>query len=225
MTHHRLLIADDDQRQRAELASALVRQAYEVVATDCREDAVAQAIADDVGAVLISIEGRDGLEVCRWLRERSQVGIIAVGSSSRELDAVAALDAGADEYVIRPVSLARLSAQLRAIGRRTASRSGPAGVCHVGSASVDLDTREVTREGAHARLTPKEFELLSCLIRHGNRVVTHRELLASVWGPEYRDHVDYLRVVINQLRRKIERTPSRPAHILTVPWAGYRLRL
>jgi two-component system KDP operon response regulator KdpE len=225
MNRGRLLIADDDERQREALRLALTGRAYDVLATDCTATAVGRAVRSGVDAVLIAADAVDGLEVCRWLRERSQVGIIAVGQSPREPEAIAALDAGADDYVARPVSPDRLSAQIRAIGRRTAPRSRAAGILRVGAASIDLDTREVTREGVASRLTPKEFDVLSCLLRHGNGLVSHRELLTAVWGPEYRDHVDYLRVVINQLRNKIERAPSRPVHILTVPWAGYRLSL
>src|SRR5262249_27764437 len=116
-------------------------------------------------------------------------------------------------------------ARIRAALRRSASAQGPAGRLKIGAVEVDFDTRRVTTRGRNVRLTPKEFELLRYLATHPNKVLTHRELLQAVWGPDYGEEVDYLRVFVNQLRKKIEVDPSKPAHLITEPWVGYRLFL
>jgi two-component system KDP operon response regulator KdpE len=142
-----------------------------------------------------------------------------------ESDKVEALDAGADDYVTKPYNGPELLARIRAGLRRTPWTHGPSGRLTLGPAEVDFDTRHVTARGRNVRLTPKEFELLRYLVTHANKVLTHRELLQAVWGPDYGDQVDYLRVFMNQQRKKIEATPSNPTYLLTEPWVGYRLHL
>jgi two-component system KDP operon response regulator KdpE len=166
-----------------------------------------------------------GLEACRELRARSEIAIIMLTVRDGEVDKVAALDAGADDYVTKPYNAPELLARIRAALRRTPWSHGPGGRVALGSVEVDFDTREVTSSGRKVRLTPKEFELLRYFVSNANRVLSHRELLQAVWGPDYGDQVDYLRVFVNQLRKKIESTPSNPVHLLTEPWVGYRLHL
>jgi two-component system KDP operon response regulator KdpE len=142
-----------------------------------------------------------------------------------ESDKVEALDAGADDYVTKPYNPPELLARIRAALRRTPWTHGPSGRLALGPVEVDFDTRHVTARGRNVRLTPKEFELLRYFVGHANKVLPHRELLQAVWGPDYGDQVDYLRVFVNQLRKKIETKPSSPVHLLTEPWVGYRFYL
>jgi two-component system, OmpR family, KDP operon response regulator KdpE len=142
-----------------------------------------------------------------------------------DADKVEALDAGADDYVTKPFSTPELSARIRAALRRTPWTHGPTGRLALGAVEIDFDARQVTSRGQRVHLTPKEFDLLRYLSANANKVVPHRQLLQAVWGPDYGDQVDYLRVVVNQLRKKIEATPSSPVYLLTEPWVGYRLYL
>ena len=142
-----------------------------------------------------------------------------------EADKVEALDAGADDYVTKPFNPPELLARIRAALRRTPSMHGPTGRMALGAVQIDFDAREVTARDRKVRLTPKEFELLRYLVAHANKTVSHRELLQAVWGPDYGDQVDYLRVFVNQLRKKIEPTPSQPTFLVTEPWVGYRLNV
>jgi two-component system KDP operon response regulator KdpE len=142
-----------------------------------------------------------------------------------ETDKVDALDAGADDYVTKPYNPPELLARIRAALRRTPSMQEPTGRVSLGAVEVDFDARQVTAPGRKVRLTPKEFELLRYLVAHANKTVSHRELLQAVWGPDYGDQVDYLRVFVNQLRKKIELKPSSPTSLLTEPWVGYRLNV
>jgi len=173
----------------------------------------------------MNMPGMGGLETCRLLRENSEIGIIMLTVRDTEADKVSALDAGADDYVTKPFNPPELLARIRAALRRTPAAQGAIGRIALGKIAIDFDTRQVTRGNQRVRLTPKEFDLLRYLVSHPNKVVTHRELLQAVWGPDYGDEVDHLRVVINQLRKKIEVQPSKPAFLLTEPWVGYRLQL
>jgi two-component system KDP operon response regulator KdpE len=134
---------------------------------------------------------------------------------------VAALDAGADDYVTKPFGIEELLARIRAAMRRSSADGGPRAF-HGDDLEIDFETRQVTARGSNVRLTPKEFELLRYLVAHSGKPVTHRELLQAVWGPDYGDEPEYLRVFINQLRKKIEANPAKPRHILTEPWVGYK---
>jgi two-component system KDP operon response regulator KdpE len=167
--------------------------------------------------------GMGGVEACREIRAQSDIAIIMLTVRDTEHDKVEALDAGADDYVTKPYNTEELLARIRAALRRSPSTHGPTGRVTLGSVEIDFDTRRVAAHGRNVRLTPKEFELLRFLMAHPNKVLTHRELLQSVWGPDYGDQVDYLRVFVNQLRKKIEQDPSQPTHLLTEPWVGYRL--
>jgi two-component system KDP operon response regulator KdpE len=228
MSVGRILIVDDDPQIRRVMRVSLTGQGYEVDDAKGGEAALEKLRQQRFDLVLLDMNmpGMGGLEACRQIRAHSEIAIIMLTVRDDELDKVGALDAGADDYVTKPFNIQELSARIRAALRRTPSAHGPAaGRLAVGSTDVDFDTRQVTRRGKRVRLTPKEFDLLRYLVAHANKVLTHRELLQAVWGPDYGDQVDYLRVVVNQLRKKIEAKPSAPVHLLTEPWVGYRLHL
>ena len=180
----------------------------------------------DLALLDMNMPGMGGLEACRAIRDGSEIAIIMLTVRDDDSDKIEALDAGADDYVTKPFNPSELSARIRAALRRAPSTHGPAsGRVAIGKVEIDFDTRQVIKGASHVRLTPKEFELLRYFIAHANKVLTHRELLQAVWGPDYGDQVDYLRVVVNQLRKKIEATPSSPVYLLTEPWVGYRFYL
>jgi two-component system KDP operon response regulator KdpE len=205
----------------------LTGQGYEVDDVKSGEAALEQLRDQRFDLVLLDMNmpGMGGLETCRAIRAQSEIAIIMLTVRDSESDKVEALDAGADDYVTKPYNGPELLARIRAGLRRTPWTHGPSGRLTLGPAEVDFDTRHVVARGRNVRLTPKEFELLRYLVTHANKVLTHRELLQAVWGPDYGDQVDYLRVFMNQLRKKIEATPSTPTYLLTEPWVGYRLHL
>jgi two-component system KDP operon response regulator KdpE len=163
----------------------------------------------------------DGLQTCREIRSGSEVPIIMLTVRSAEKDKVRALDAGADDYVVKPFSIQELLARVRALLRRVADQKHPAALASK-DLSFDFDKRAIVVRGALVHLTPKEFAVLKELVAADGRPITHRRLLQSVWGPDYGEQTESLRVVINQLRKKIELNPAKPAYIHTEPWVGYR---
>jgi two-component system KDP operon response regulator KdpE len=225
MSAGRILVVDDDPQIRRVMRVTLTGQGYEIDDATSGESALEKVRASRFDLVLLDMNmpGMGGLEACREIRSQSEIAIIMLTVRDTDADKVEALDAGADDYVTKPFSSAELLARIRAALRRTPSAQGPTGKLRLGSAEVNFDTRQVGIGGRHERLTPKEFDLLRYLVTHSNKVVSHRELLQAVWGPDYGDQVDYLRVVVNQLRKKIETTPSEPVILLTEPWVGYRL--
>jgi two-component system KDP operon response regulator KdpE len=227
MSAGRILIVDDDPQIRRVLKVTLTGQGYEVDDAKSGESALERVRSRRFDLVLLDMNmpGMDGLETCRAIREQSEIGIIMLTVRDNESDAVEALDAGADDYITKPFKPSELSARIRAALRRTPSTHGPVGRLALGTVDIDFDTRQVSSGGRHLHLTPKEFELLRYLVAHANKVLSHRELLQAVWGPDYGDQVDYLRVIVNQLRKKIETKPASPAYLLTEPWVGYRLHL
>ena len=228
MSNGRILVVDDDPQIRRVMRVTLTGHSYEVDDAKTGEDALDKVREQRFDLVLLDMNmpGMGGLETCRLLRDHSEIAIIMLTVRDTEEDKVSALDAGADDYVTKPFNPPELLARIRAALRRTPAAQGPAaGRITVGNVAIDFDTRQVSRGDQRVRLTPKEFDLLRYLVAHPNKVVTHRELLQAVWGPDYGDEVDHLRVVINQLRKKIEMQPSKPAYLLTEPWVGYRLQL
>jgi two-component system, OmpR family, KDP operon response regulator KdpE len=227
MNAARVLVVDDDPQIRRVLKVALTGQGFEV--DDAKNgDAALDKIRTarfDLVLLDINMPGMSGLEVCRVIRATSEIAIIILTVRDSEADTVEALDAGADDYVTKPFKPSELSARIRAALRRSPGGQGPAGRVVLGAVTVDFDTREVTAQSRRLRLTPKEYDLLRYLVAHANKVLSHRQLLQAVWGPDYGDQVDYLRVVVNQLRKKIEPAPSTPVYLLTEPWVGYRLHL
>jgi len=167
-----------------------------------------------------------GVEACRAIRENSDIGIIMLTIRKSEEDRIEALDAGADDYITKPFSMPELFARIRANLRRAplSPRQGSS-VIAFGEIEVDLGTHHVSIQGRDVRLTPKQFEVLNFLVANPNVSIPHAKILQAVWGPDYGDEVEYLHVLVNQLRKRIEPDPSRPRYILTEPWFGYRLQL
>ncbi|HEX9038211.1 MAG TPA: response regulator transcription factor [Ktedonobacterales bacterium] len=180
----------------------------------------------DVILLDLSLPDIDGVEVCRQLRAWTQTPIIVLSVRSREQDKVAALEQGADDYLTKPFGMGELIARIRVALRHVArSADGSAGArIKVGELEIDLERRVVTVSGREAHLTPTEYEVLKYLMRNADKVVTHGVLLHAVWGPSYEAEAHYLRVFINQLRRKIEPEPSRPRYLITEAGVGYRIR-
>jgi two-component system, OmpR family, KDP operon response regulator KdpE len=223
----KILVVDDDPQIRRVMRVTLTRQGYEVDDARNGETALERLRGERFDLVLLDMNmpGIGGLATCRAIRAQSEIAIVMLTVRDSEADKVEALDAGADDYVTKPYNAPELLARIRAALRRTPWPHGPGGRLTLGPVEIDFDTREVTARGRRVRLTPKEFELLRYFVAHANKVLSHRELLQAVWGPDYGDQVDYLRVFVNQLRKKIEKNPSNPAHLLTEPWVGYRLQL
>jgi two-component system KDP operon response regulator KdpE len=172
----------------------------------------------------LAMPNMDGLELCRRLRSISQVPIIILSAKGEEKIKVEALDVGADDFVTKPFGIDELLARLRAALRRSAAQPSQTTqtVLDAGDFHVDLETRSVTVRGREIHLTPKEFDLLVYFIKHAGKVLTHRTLLAAVWGGDYVEQDQYLRVFIGNLRKKLENNPAAPRYILTEPWVGYR---
>lgn len=228
MSAARILVVDDDPQIRRVMRVALTGRGYEVDDAKTGEEALEKVRDSRFDLVLLDMNmpGMSGLEACSLLRDRSEIAIIMLTVRDAEEDTVSALDAGADDYITKPFTSPELLARIRAALRRTPAAQGPAsGRLALSNVEIDFDARQVIRGKRHVRLTPKEFDLLRYLVAHANKVVTHREILQAVWGPDYGDEVDHLRVVINQLRKKLESQPSKPTHVLTEPWVGYRFFL
>jgi len=228
MSAGRILVVDDDPQIRRVMRVTLIAQGYEVNDARSGEEALEKLRREAVDLVLLDMNmpGLGGIETCRLIRADSEVAIVMLTVRDAEADQVEALDAGADDYITKPFRTQELLARIRAALRR--APAGKAAEIHqltLGPVIVDFDARQVQSAGHRVRLTPKEFEVLRHLTLHANKVVTHRELLQAVWGPDYGDEVDYLRVIMNQLRKKVEAQPSSPVFLLTEPWVGYRLQL
>jgi two-component system KDP operon response regulator KdpE len=168
------------------------------------------------------LPGLSGLDVCRALRAASTVPILVLSARGEEQTKVQALDLGADDYLTKPFGMDELLARVRALLRRLGA-SSTAGTLQIGALVVDLDARQAWRDGQALDLTPREFDVLAYLMRHAGKVVTHRRLLAEVWGPQYKDETQYLRVFVNRLRAKIGDDPAHPRYIATEPGVGYRV--
>ena len=168
--------------------------------------------------------GMGGLATSRAIRKDTDIAIIMRTVRNSEEDKVAARDAGADDFVTRPFSTPELMARIRAALRRVPSAQSSPKKVRVGEVIIDFEERRVVRENVSAHLTPKELDLLRYLTQHANQALSHRELLQAVWGPDYGDQVDYLRVFVKNLRKKMEPNPEQPQYITTEPWVGYRLK-
>ena len=224
----RILVVDDEPQIRRVMKHMLSAQNYTVTEAKSGEQALEKLRlqAQDLVLLDVNMPGIGGLETCRAIRSDSDVAVIMLTVRNTDKDKVEALDAGADDYVTKPFSTPELLARIRAALRRTPLTPviGPQRMT-LEDVEIDFQTRRVVVAGRQARLTPKEFELLRYLVTHPNQAITHRELLQSVWGIEYGDEVEYLRVFVNQLRKKIERDSSNPRYLLTEPWVGYRFQL
>jgi two-component system KDP operon response regulator KdpE len=222
----RILVVDDEPQILRSLRTTLASHGYDVQTAATGEEALAAVDGrlPDLVVLDLVLPGLSGLEVCRRLRARSSLPILVLSARGDERDKVAALDLGADDYLTKPFGVNELLARIRAALRRAVGARGPSAVVEAGALRVDFDRRQVTLDGAEVRLTPTEFDLLKVLVANAGRVLTHGYLLRTVWGPEYEGESQLLRVFIGQLRRKVERDPSRPQHILTDPGVGYRFR-
>jgi two-component system KDP operon response regulator KdpE len=218
-----VLVVDDEPQILRALRTTLRGAGYDVATAATAESALTAAAARPPDAVILDLVLPDGngADVCRELRTWTQAPVIVLSAVGEEREKVAALDAGADDYVTKPFGVDELLARLRAALRRTRSPAEP--VIQVGDLEVDVPERIVTMAGTRVRLSPHEFELLRVLAQHQGKLLTHRALLREVWGPSYQVEAHYLHVYVSQLRRKIEPDPKRPRYILTEPGAGYRL--
>jgi two-component system KDP operon response regulator KdpE len=222
-----ILIVEDDPQIRRFLRATFTAEEYRFHEALTAEEGMAQAAArqPDLIVLDLGLPDRDGLEVIRKVREWTQTPIIVLSARGQEKDKIQALDSGADDFVSKPFAVGELLARIRAALRRAAtiSESGAGALFRAGRVEVDLERRVVRVEGNEVHLTPIEYKLLQTLIRHAGKVVTQRQLLNEVWGPQHIEQAQYLRVYMAQLRRKLEADPARPKHLLTEPGVGYRL--
>ncbi len=223
----KILVVDDDPQIRRVLRMTLASRSYTVSDVRSGEEALAALRNDKVDLVLLDMNmpGMGGLETCRLIRASSEIPIIILTVRNAEKDKVEALDAGADDYVTKPFGTPELLARIRATLRRMPPSDSEKQPQILGDLEIDFQARQVNVRGRAARLTPKEFDLLRYLVSHPNKAIGHRELLQAVWGPEYGEELEYLRVFVNQLRKKIEPQPAKPKYLLTEPWVGYRFSL
>jgi two-component system KDP operon response regulator KdpE len=222
----RVLVVEDDREIRALVQSALSLEGYAVQTAVSLSEATAllEHSPPDVVVLDLGLPDGEGLDWLRELRRKAALPVVVISARHQEAQKVALLDAGADDYLTKPFSVAELLARLRVALRHRGTALASAVTQHtVDDLSVDLATRRVLREGTEVHLTPTEYELLARLVRSAGRVVTHRQLLTDVWGPEYTEHTHYLRLYMAQLRAKIERNPTEPRHLLTETGVGYRL--
>jgi two-component system KDP operon response regulator KdpE len=224
----RILVVDDEPQIRRVLRATLSAQGYEVQDARTGEDALVSVRNSRFDLILLDMNmpGMGGLETCRSIRSGSEVAIIMLTVHDAEQDKVAALDAGADDYITKPFSMPELLARIRAALRRLpTSTEGGAESIRLDTVEINLATRRVISKSGEIRLTPKEFDLLQFFVGNPNVPIPHSRLLQAVWGPDYGNQVEYLRVFVNQLRKKIEPDPSKPRYLLTEPWVGYRFAL
>jgi two-component system KDP operon response regulator KdpE len=220
----RILIVDDEPSILATMAPLLRGRGYDV-STATSGHAALEAVDRQPPQLVIldlGLPDLDGIEVCRRLREGRAVPILVLSARGAEQDKVAALDAGADDYVTKPFGAEELLARVRVALRRVEGGVAAAGIIRRGDLVIDVDRNRVTRGDEEIRLTPKELELLLFLAQHPGRVLTHRAILKAIWGPHAVDQPEHLRVLVNALRRKLERDPAKPHYIKTEPWVGYR---
>jgi two-component system KDP operon response regulator KdpE len=225
MTKPYILIVEDDSQIRRFLRATLTAEGYLYHEAVTAEDGIAQAEArrPDLIVLDLGLPDHDGLEVIRRVRESSQVPIVVLSARGQETDKISALDLGADDYVAKPFGVGELLARIRAALRRSAPLTEEGTICRFGRVEIDLDRRLVKFDGEEVHLTPNEYKLLQVLIKYPGKVLTQRQLLNEVWGPNHLDQAQYLRVYIAQLRRKLECDPARPKHLQTEPGVGYRL--
>jgi two-component system, OmpR family, KDP operon response regulator KdpE len=223
MSGQRVLVVDDEPQILRALQTNLRGAGYDVATAASVEEALSAAAMRPPDAVILDLVLPDGsgIDVARQLRSWSAAPILVLSVVGDEAEKVAALDAGADDYVQKPFGIDELLARLRALLRRAGPSTDP--VLEVGELVIDIDKRLVTVEGRRVQLTPNEFELLRVLAQNEGKLMTHPAILREVWGPAYGTESHYLHVYVSQLRRKLEADPARPRYLLTEPGAGYRL--
>ena len=220
----RILIVDDEPNILGTLVPLVRARGYEVFSALTGRGALDAVERDkpDLIVLDLGLPDVDGVEVCRRVRETSNVPILVLSARGAEGDKVDALDAGADDYVTKPFGADELLARIRATLRRVESPSPPTDPIVRAGLVIDRERFRVLREGEEVRLTPREFELLTFLAQHPGRVLTHRTILKAIWGSNFVDQPEHLRVLVGSLRKKIEPNPASPKYILTEPWVGYR---
>ncbi len=228
MAEGRILVVDDEPQIRRVMKTALTAEGYTVVDAKAAIDALEKLRQERFDLVLLDVNmpGISGLEACAEIRGSSDIGIIMLTVRNTDSDKIAALDAGADDYVTKPFSMPELLARIRANLRRVpvSPSSGPS-VITFDNVEIHVAARRVYVRGQETRFTPKEFDLLHYLATHADVSISHRKLLQTIWGPDYGDEVEYLHVFVNQIRKKIEPNPSNPRHLITEPRVGYRFSL
>jgi two-component system KDP operon response regulator KdpE len=224
LSEGRILVVDDEPQIRRIMRTTLIAAGYEVDDAKTGEEALGKVreFRPDLVLLDINMPGMGGLAACRAIRADPNVAIVMLTVHNREAAKVEALDAGADDFVTKPFSTPELLARIRAALRRVPAAQAAPNQLRIGELTIDFAARTVSQGATTSHLTPKELDLLRYLTQHANRAVPHRELLQTVWGPDYGDQVDYLRVFIKTLRKKIEPNPDHPQYITTEPWVGYR---
>jgi two-component system KDP operon response regulator KdpE len=222
--HKHILVVDDESQIARVLRTSLSSHGYDIRVANDGDTAleIMKDWAPDLVITDLAMPNMDGLELCRQLRTKTQIPIIVLSVKGEERTKVKALDAGADDYVTKPFGIEELLARVRAHLRRAPADHSELEPVEVGDFKIDPGARTVFVKDRAVHLTPKEFDLLLYLARHTGKVVTHRALLASVWGGQSTEQVEYLRVFVAQLRKKIEPSPNSPRYIVTDPWIGYR---
>jgi two-component system, OmpR family, KDP operon response regulator KdpE len=221
----RVLVVDDEAAILKFLKPALGANDYEVTTAGGVAEATKRIAAEGPDAVVLDLglPDGDGKDVIRRVREWSDVPIVVLSARDREAEKIEALDLGADDFVNKPFGVGELMARIRTALRHRMQRHLETPILKLADIEIDNVRHRVTRAGQEIKLTPKEFELLSCLARNAGRVVTHKQILTAVWGPAHTEHTQYLRVYIGHLRQKIERDPDDPRVVLTEPGIGYRI--
>jgi two-component system KDP operon response regulator KdpE len=222
--HRRILVVDDEPQITRVLRTSLSSQGYDIRVANDGETAleIMKDWTPDLVITDLSMPNMDGLELCRRLRLSTKVPIIVLSVKGEEKTKVQALDAGADDYVTKPFGIEELLARVRASLRRVPAVNEEVSLIEIGDFRIDLAAHKVEVRRREVHLTPKEFDLLVYLARHPGKVATHRALLSAIWGGQSTEQVEYLRVFVGQLRKKLEPESSSPRYIVTEPWVGYR---
>ena len=220
-----ILVVDDEPQIRRVLRATLSSNGYEVIEAQSGQEAVEMVVTERPELILLDVNmpGMNGLEACNKIRISFDGPIIMVTVRNTERDKIAALDAGADDYVVKPFAIGELLARIRAALRRSNPEESLAGI-ELAELSINFEKRTLDVRDVRVHLAPKEFEVLRLLVIHQGKPVTHKRLLQTVWGPDHGGETESLRVVISQLRKKIEKDPTHPVYILTEPWMGYRFQ-
>jgi two-component system, OmpR family, KDP operon response regulator KdpE len=226
MNDKTLLLVDDEPQIRRVLQTTLYQAGYGVILAKNGQEGIDTVVREHPDLVLLDINLPDmsGFDACRMIRVSFAGPILMVTVRNSVRDKIDALDAGADDYIVKPFAMGELLARVRAALRRSSAEE-PLPKIQTSELTVDFEMRMVTVRGKNVHLTPKEFDVLRLLVTQQGRPVTHRKILQMVWGPEYGEETEPVRVVIKQLRQKIEKNPARPRYILTEPWIGYKFQV
>jgi two-component system KDP operon response regulator KdpE len=228
LTRETILVVDDEEKIRKLVSMVLRQNGYKAVVAASGQEALEKAAGQPLDLIVLDYllgEGKDGLQVLREIRQWSDVLIMFLSAKDADVDKIRALETGADDYLEKPFNVDELVARVKALLRRRPGAIGDVGVLSFADVELDVDNQAVTRGGQPVALSNTEWRLIQQLAAHHDRVMTHEELLSAVWGPEYREDVQYLRVWMSRLRRKLEDEPSEPRYLKTVAGIGYVLQL